>query len=114
MKAGSLDDLKPGEFNIVLGSELAHGLGAYQGDKVVLIAPQGQVTPAGILPRLKQFTVSGIFEVGMPVSFCRRPARRTCRRPVYTRCVIRTEPTRGTEERRARTWLAQRAGVRCA
>ena len=65
MKTGSLDDLKPGEFRIVLGSELAHALGAYPGDKVVLIAPQGQVTPAGILPRLKQFTVSGIFEVGM-------------------------------------------------
>jgi lipoprotein-releasing system permease protein len=65
MKSGSLDDLKAGEFRIVLGSELAHALGAYPGDKVVLIAPQGQVTPAGILPRLKQFTVSGIFEVGM-------------------------------------------------
>ena len=65
MKTGSLDDLKPGEFRIVLGSELAHALGAYKGDKVVLIAPQGQVTPAGILPRLKQFTVAGIFEVGM-------------------------------------------------
>ncbi|MBL8538880.1 MAG: lipoprotein-releasing ABC transporter permease subunit [Betaproteobacteria bacterium] len=65
MKAGSLDSLEPGAFRIVLGSELAHALGAYVGDKVVLIAPQGQVTPAGILPRLKQFTVSGIFEVGM-------------------------------------------------
>lgn len=65
MKAGSLDSLEPGAFRVVLGSELAHALGAYVGDKVVLIAPQGQVTPAGILPRLKQFTVSGIFEVGM-------------------------------------------------
>jgi lipoprotein-releasing system permease protein len=65
MKSGSLDDLEPGGFRIVLGSELAHALGAYPGDKVVLIAPQGQVTPAGILPRLKQFTVSGVFEVGM-------------------------------------------------
>jgi lipoprotein-releasing system permease protein len=49
----------------VLGAELAMALGARTGDRVVLIAPQGQVTPAGILPRLRQFTVSGIFEVGM-------------------------------------------------
>ncbi|HTQ76951.1 MAG TPA: lipoprotein-releasing ABC transporter permease subunit [Burkholderiales bacterium] len=65
MRAGSLASLKPGEFNIVLGSELARALGALPGDKVVLIAPQGQVTPAGVIPRLKRFTVSGIFEVGM-------------------------------------------------
>lgn len=65
MAAGSLDALAPGEFRIVLGSELARALGAVTGDKIVLIAPQGLVTPAGILPRLKQFTVSGIFEVGM-------------------------------------------------
>jgi len=50
---------------IVLGSELARALGAVTGDKIALIAPQGLVTPAGILPRLKQFTVTGIFEVGM-------------------------------------------------
>jgi lipoprotein-releasing system permease protein len=65
MKRGSLGDLKPGEFGIVLGSELAHAVGARLGEKVVLIAPQGQVTPAGILPRIKQFTVVGLFEVGM-------------------------------------------------
>jgi lipoprotein-releasing system permease protein len=65
MRAGRLDALKPGEFNIVLGSELARALGALLGDKVALIAPQGQVTPAGVIPRLKQFTVAGIFEVGM-------------------------------------------------
>jgi len=65
MRAGRLDALKAGEFNIVLGSELARALGALLGDKVALIAPQGQVTPAGVIPRLKQFTVSGIFEVGM-------------------------------------------------
>jgi lipoprotein-releasing system permease protein len=65
MVAGSLDALVPGEFRIVLGSELARALGAVTGDKIVLIAPQGLVTPAGILPRLKQFTVAGIFEVGM-------------------------------------------------
>ncbi|MCW5622461.1 MAG: ABC transporter permease, partial [Burkholderiales bacterium] len=65
MKVGQLDALVPGRFGIVLGSELAHAIGATHGDKVVLIAPQGQVTPAGILPRIKQFTVVGVFEVGM-------------------------------------------------
>ena len=65
MKIGALSDLKPGEFGIVLGSELASAVGASVGDKVVLIAPQGQVTPAGILPRIKQFTLVGVFEVGM-------------------------------------------------
>ena len=63
MKAGSLTALKPGEFGIVLGIELARSLGVLAGDKVVLIAPQGQVTPAGVLPRLRQFTVVGIFAV---------------------------------------------------
>ena len=65
LKAGSLELLQPGEFGIVLGLELAHALGASLGDKVTLIAPQGMVTPAAILPRLKQFRVVGIFEVGM-------------------------------------------------
>ena len=65
MAAGKLESLVPGEFGIVLGSELARALGARDGDKVTLIAPQGLVTPAGILPRLKQFTVVGVFEVGM-------------------------------------------------
>jgi len=65
MMAGKLESLVPGEFGIVLGSELARALGARAGDKVTLIAPQGLVTPAGILPRLKQFSVVGIFEVGM-------------------------------------------------
>ena len=65
MKAGSLDALVPGEFGIVLGAELARALTVQPGDTVVLIAAQGQVTPAGILPRLRQFRVVGIFEVGM-------------------------------------------------
>ena len=63
MKSGTLTALKPGEFAIVLGIDLARALGVTAGDKVVLIAPQGQVTPAGILPRLRQFTVAGIFAV---------------------------------------------------
>lgn len=64
MVSGKLDALVPGEFGIVVGTELARTLGVTRGDKIVLISPQGQVTPAGILPRLKQFTVTGIFEAG--------------------------------------------------
>ena len=65
MRAGKLASLVPGEFGIVLGSELARAIGVLPGDKVALIAPQGQVTPAGVIPRLKQFTVVGTFEIGM-------------------------------------------------
>jgi len=65
MKVGKLSDLKPGEFGIVLGAELAQSLGAGLGDKVVVMAPQGQMTPTGMVPRLKQFRVVGIFQVGM-------------------------------------------------
>lgn len=65
MKAGHLQDLQAGAFNIVLGADLASALGVRVGDKVVLMAPQGQVTPAGLVPRIKQFTVAGIFQVGM-------------------------------------------------
>jgi lipoprotein-releasing system permease protein len=64
VRQGSFADLKPGGFDIVLGGELARGLHVGLGDKVTLIAPQGQVTPAGVLPRLKQFRVVGIFEAG--------------------------------------------------
>ena len=63
MKRGRLDSLKAGEYGIVLGVELARALGVTAGDTVVLIAPQGQVTPAGIIPRLRQFTVVGVFGV---------------------------------------------------
>jgi lipoprotein-releasing system permease protein len=65
MKSGALEALQPGEFGIVLGAELARALTVRLGDTVVLIAPQGQVTPAGILPRLRQFRIVGVFEVGM-------------------------------------------------
>lgn len=65
MKVGSFDSLQPGRFGIVLGIELARNLGVGVGDKVVLIAPQGQVTVAGVVPRLKTFTVTGVFEAGM-------------------------------------------------
>jgi len=65
IKQGSLADLKPGEYGIILGRELALVLGLGVGDKVTLVTPQVNVTPAGIMPRLKRFTVVGIFEVGM-------------------------------------------------
>jgi lipoprotein-releasing system permease protein len=65
MRAGSLDALRPGEFGVVLGADLARALGVFQGDKVALVAPQGLVTPAGVIPRLKQFTVAGVFEAGI-------------------------------------------------
>ena len=65
MRAGQLADLKSDEFGIVLGAELAQSLGVVLGDKVVLMAPQGQFTPTGVVPRIKQFTVVGLFQIGM-------------------------------------------------
>ena len=65
MQVGHLTDLKAGEFGIILGADLAYNLGAQVGDKVVVMAPQGQFTPAGVVPRLKQFTIVGLFQVGM-------------------------------------------------
>lgn len=56
--------LVPGEFRVVLGGELARALGVRAGDAVTLIAPAGQVTPAGVVPRLKQMTVAGTFDSG--------------------------------------------------
>ncbi|MGR2738857.1 lipoprotein-releasing ABC transporter permease subunit [Billgrantia sp. Q4P2] len=64
MRQGSLDDLQPGEWNIVLGSLLARHLGVGVGDRVTLLVPEASITPAGVFPRLKRFTVSGIFSVG--------------------------------------------------
>ena len=56
--------LKPGAWGIVLGGELARSLGVQVGDPVTLVAPSGQVTPAGVVPRLKQMTVVGVFHAG--------------------------------------------------
>lgn len=61
---GTLAELQPGQWRIVLGAELARALGVRLGDPVTVIAPGGQVTPVGVNPRLKQFTVAGIFSVG--------------------------------------------------
>ncbi len=65
MKTGRLQDLEAGSFKIILGAELANYLGVGIGDKVTVISPQVNSTPAGIIPRLKRFTVIGIFQVGM-------------------------------------------------
>jgi len=65
MKSGTLDSLQPGSFRIVLGSDLARALGVTVGDRVTVIAPEGVVTPAGVIPRVKSFEISGIFEFGM-------------------------------------------------
>ena len=63
-QAAVLAQLVPGEFGVVLGGELARSMGVVKGDRVTLIAPSGQVTPAGVVPRLKQMTVVGTFDSG--------------------------------------------------
>jgi lipoprotein-releasing system permease protein len=60
----TLATLQPGAWRIVLGVELARMLGVREGDTVTIVAPGGQVTPAGVLPRLKTFTVAGTFDAG--------------------------------------------------
>jgi len=65
MKFGKLSNLEAGKFGVVLGSDLARSLGARLNDNILLITPQGQITPAGMVPRLKRFHVVGIFEIGM-------------------------------------------------
>jgi lipoprotein-releasing system permease protein len=65
MVSGALEDLAPGDWNIVIGSALARELRAGVGDRIVLAISQGTVTPAGLVPRLRRFTVAGIFEAGM-------------------------------------------------
>ena len=63
MLKGSLDSLRPGEFNVLIGIGLARALSAGIGTKITLVAPHAAITPAGVLPRLRRFTVSGIFKV---------------------------------------------------
>jgi len=65
MQEGDLGSLQAGEYRVVLGSALARALGADVGSKLILVAPKGRITAAGMLPRLRRFTVSGIFEIGM-------------------------------------------------
>jgi lipoprotein-releasing system permease protein len=87
MQQGSLADLVPGRFNMVIGVELAAALGVGVGDKVTVTLAEGRVTPAGVIPRTKRFTVSGLYRVGM-YEFDRRlafinldDARRLYRKP---------------------------------
>ena len=65
MVEGQLQDLQSGQFNIVLGVYLAASLGVEVGDKVTVFAPQIRVTPVGVIPQVKRFTVTGIFSAGM-------------------------------------------------
>lgn len=67
MKQGALEDLQPGEFGILLGEILANYLGVSVGDKVTMVLPEASVNLAGVLPRLKRFTVVGTFSVGADV-----------------------------------------------
>ena len=62
---GSWDALKPGEFNIILGRELALWSGARLGENVLVYAPQTRATPAGVVPQMRRFKVVGIFDAGM-------------------------------------------------
>ncbi|MBV6789611.1 lipoprotein-releasing ABC transporter permease subunit [Xanthomonas euvesicatoria] len=64
MQQGSVDSLTPGSYNIVIGKELALWLGVDVGDSIVVLLSDTQATPLGAMPRLKRFTVSGIFEAG--------------------------------------------------
>jgi lipoprotein-releasing system permease protein len=65
LKTGRLEDLEPGQYHIILGSALARELHAKVGGQVVLIAPEGTATPTGVVPRMRRFLVTGIFESGM-------------------------------------------------
>ncbi|MDH4105645.1 MAG: lipoprotein-releasing ABC transporter permease subunit [Gammaproteobacteria bacterium] len=65
MTSGSMDALRPGEFSVILGEELATKLGVQVGDAVVVAVAKGNVTPAGVVPRLRRFKVGGIFRSGM-------------------------------------------------
>ncbi|MDH3645393.1 MAG: lipoprotein-releasing ABC transporter permease subunit [Gammaproteobacteria bacterium] len=65
MTAGSPDDLEQGAYGIVIGAPLAKALNLSLGDQTILLISKAKVTPAGILPRMKRFTVVGIFEAGM-------------------------------------------------
>ncbi len=65
MPSGGFESLRPGEFDIILGSGLAEALGVETGGKVTVITPEGNVTPAGMVPRLKQFNLVGTVKTGI-------------------------------------------------
>ncbi|ACB34663.1 lipoprotein releasing system, transmembrane protein, LolC/E family [Leptothrix cholodnii SP-6] len=64
LKDGVLKRLQPGSWGVVLGAQLARSLGVQEGDSITLVTPSGQTTPAGVVPRLKQVTVAGVFNAG--------------------------------------------------
>jgi lipoprotein-releasing system permease protein len=66
---GQLTNLQPGEYGLIIGSQMAAELGLLEGDKVNLMIPQASVTPAGLLPRFKRFTIVGIFSAGTAFNF---------------------------------------------
>ncbi len=66
---GKLKSLNPGDFNMLIGHELAAELGVGLGDSVVLLTPQAAHTPLGLLPRYKRFTITGIFKMGNGLGF---------------------------------------------
>lgn len=61
---GNADSLQSGTFSVIIGKTLANQLGVQLGDKITVVAPKGRVTPAGLLPRMKRFTLTGVFEIG--------------------------------------------------
>lgn len=63
MVKGSMMDLKPGEFGVLIGRDLAEQLGVGVGDKIVVITPEATMTPVGVVPRFKRFNITGIFHV---------------------------------------------------
>ncbi len=65
LRSGHLADLVPGAYRVILGRDLAEAIGAKVGDRVVVIVPQGDVTPIGVMPRMRAFQVVGIIAVGM-------------------------------------------------
>jgi lipoprotein-releasing system permease protein len=65
MRSGKLEDLAAGRFGIILGRDLARNLRVQTGSKITVISPQAAITPAGIIPRFRVFTVVGVFDVGM-------------------------------------------------
>ena len=67
MLVGDLENLQPGEYGVVLGSLLARSLGVTTGDKISITLPKVSITPAGVFPRTKRFTLVGVFEVGAQV-----------------------------------------------
>ena len=67
MTAGTLMELREGEFGIILGQSLTDSLGLRVGDKVTLVLPEASPSPAGVIPRFKRFTLVGTFNIGSDV-----------------------------------------------